>query len=164
MRCTEESGVIFQPEPKLGLEFFVDADFVGCWSQADADNPENVMYHTGYIISYSVCPIGWCSKLQTYIFFSIVDAEYIALSQALRTVIPLMTTVEELSDIFPLDMNKPDYHCKVFEENQSCIAVTESSKFSPQKKHIFLKYHHFKYYIDPKQLRIIYTRFRRSAC
>ena len=75
-----------------------------------------------------------------------------------------MTTVEELSDIFPLDMNKPDYHCKVFEENQSCIAVTESSKFSPQKKHIFLKYHHFKYYIDPKQLRIIYTRFRRSAC
>ena len=65
LRSTKERGVIFQPDPKLGLEFFVDAYFVGCWSQADADDPYNVMSCTGYIIRYACFIIGWCSKLQT---------------------------------------------------------------------------------------------------
>ena len=38
-RSTNERGIIFQPEPKLGLECFMDAYFAGCWSQADTDNP-----------------------------------------------------------------------------------------------------------------------------
>ena len=60
------------------------------------------MSHTGYIIRYAGCPIGWCSKFQTDISLSMAEAEYIALSQALRTVITLMTLVGELSDISPL--------------------------------------------------------------
>ena len=102
LRSTKERGVIFQPDPKLGLDCFVDADFTGCWSQADADDPDNVISHTGYIIRYAGCPIGWYSKFQTEIDLSTAEAEYIALYQALRTVIPLMTLVKELSDIFPL--------------------------------------------------------------
>ena len=46
LQSTKERGVIFQPDPKLGLECFVDADFAVCWSQADADDPDNVMSHT----------------------------------------------------------------------------------------------------------------------
>ena len=64
-QSTKERGVIFQPDPKLGLECFVDSYFAGCWSQADADDPDNVMSLTGYIIRYASCPIGWCSKFQT---------------------------------------------------------------------------------------------------
>ena len=128
LRITKEMGVIFQPDPKFGLECFVDADFSGCWSQANTDDPHNVMSRTGYIIRYSGCPIGWCSKFQTGIALSTAEAEYIALYQALRTVIPLMTLVEYLSDIFSLYINKPDFHCNVFEDNQSCISMTESSK------------------------------------
>ena len=124
LRSTKEKGVIFQPEPKIGLECFVDADFAGCWSQADADEPENFMSRTGYIIRYYGFPIGWSSKLQTYIALSTAEAECIALSQALRTVITLMNLVEELSYIFPLYINKPDFRCRVFEYNQSCIAMT----------------------------------------
>ena len=40
---------------------------------------------------YANCPIHWASRLQTKIAFSTADAEYIALSSALREVIPLMT-------------------------------------------------------------------------
>ena len=157
LRSKKERGVIFQTHPKIGLECFVNADFAGCWSQADADDPDNVMSCTGYIIRYAGCTIVWCSKLQTEISLITAEAEYIALSQALRTVIPLMNLVEELSDIFPLYINKPYFHCKVFEDNQSCIAMTESSKLSPRTKQIELKYHHFKSYVYYKRLRIIYT-------
>ena len=68
-----------------------------------------------------------------------------------------MTLVEELSDIFPHYINKSNLHYKVFEDNQSCIAMTRSSTFSRQTNHIELKYHNFKSYVDSKWLRIIYT-------
>ena len=115
------------------------------------------MPHTEYIIMYSGCFIVWCGRLQTRITLSTAEAEYIALSQALRTFITLMTLIEELRDIFPLYINKPDFHCKLFEDNQTCIAMNESSKLSPRTKNIALKYHHFKYYVYSKRLRIIYT-------
>jgi hypothetical protein len=39
---------------------------------------------------YAGCPITWCSKLQTEIALSTTEAGYIALSQAMREVIPFM--------------------------------------------------------------------------
>eukprot|EP00957_Ditylum_brightwellii_P095725 7293585-Ditylum_brightwellii.AAC.1 len=36
-------GIVYDPDPNLGIHCFVDADFAGNWSKADADNPENVM-------------------------------------------------------------------------------------------------------------------------
>ena len=96
MISTKERGIIYSPDPSLGLVCFVDADFAGGWSQADAKNAENAMSRTVFVIMYAGCPIGWCSKLQTEIALSTDEAEYIALSQALREVIPLMTLLEEL--------------------------------------------------------------------
>ena len=156
LHATKERGLIYNPDPKLSLECFVDADFAGSWSLADSSNPENVMSRTGYTIRYAGCPIGWCSKLQTEIALSTAEAEYIALSQSLREVIPLITLVEELGQIFPLYINKPDFYCKVWEDNQSCIAMTESSKFTPRTKHIALKFHHFRSFVDSKKIRIEY--------
>ncbi len=158
LQATKNRGIIYKPDKTLGLECFVDADFAGGWSQADADNPENVMSRTGFVIRYAGCPIGWCSKLQTEIALSTAEAEYIALSQALREVIPLITLVEELAEIFPLYINKPDFFCKVWEDNQSCIAMTETDKFTPRTKHIALKYHHFRSFVDSKRIRIEYVR------
>ena len=72
----------------------MDANFAGCWSQADADDPDNGMSRTGCIIRYTGCLIGYCNKSQTYIASSTAEAEYIALYQDLRTVIPLMNLVD----------------------------------------------------------------------
>jgi hypothetical protein len=41
------------------------------------------------------CPITWSSKLQTLTALSTTDAVYIALSNALRYVIPLMEIMKE---------------------------------------------------------------------
>ena len=39
---------------------------------------------------YAGCPLTWSSKIQTEIALSTTEAEYIALSQSLREVIPMM--------------------------------------------------------------------------
>jgi hypothetical protein len=157
LKSTKDRGIIFKPQPDLGLECFVDADFAGGWTQADADNPEQVMSRTGWIIRYAGCPIGWSSKLQSEIALSTAEAEYIALSQALREVIPLITLLDELGSVFTLFTSEPNFQCKVWEDNQSCIAMAESTKFSPRTKHIALKYHHFKQFQESGRIKVSYV-------
>ncbi len=53
-------------------------------------------------------------------------------------------------------MNPPNFFCKVWEDNQSCIAMATSRKFTPQTKHIALKYHHFKQYVKSRKIQINY--------
>eukprot|EP00957_Ditylum_brightwellii_P169528 12902490-Ditylum_brightwellii.AAC.1 len=38
---TTDRGVVYNPHHERGIECYVDADFAGSWSKADADNPEN---------------------------------------------------------------------------------------------------------------------------
>jgi hypothetical protein len=45
--------------------------------------------------------------------------------------------------IFPLYLPKPKFVLKVWEDNQSSIAMTNNPKFTPQTKHNAIKYHHF---------------------
>ena len=78
------------------------------------------------------------------------ESEYVALSSALREVIPLMTLMEEINEVFPLHIDKPNFLCKVFEDNQSCIKMAVAPKFTPRTKHIALKYHHFKAHVGTK--------------
>ena len=146
--ATKERGLVFKPDSTKGIECFVDADFAGGWSKADASNPENVMSRTGYVIFYAGCPVLWASKLQTEIALSTAEAEYIALSSAMRDVIPLMQLLTEISVILPIYNPDPKVKCKVFEDNESCIAMAKAQKFTPRTKHISIKYHHFRSYVD----------------
>ena len=77
-----------------GLKCYVDADLAGGWQQEDSSNAENIMSRTGMVIMYENFSIYWCSSLQTEITLSTAKAEYIALSYALRELLPLMTMME----------------------------------------------------------------------
>ena len=157
---TKTRGMIFEPDISKGLEVYVDADFAGGWDKADADNAENVLSRTGYAICYANCPILAVSKLQTEIALSTAEAEYIALSQSLREAIPLMTLLEEIHEHFPVVIGPPNFICTVHEDNQSCIRMAQSDKFTPRTKHIALKYHHFRSFLksDPPRIAIKYCR------
>ena len=155
---TRKRGMIYKLDRSKGLECYADADFAGGWTQADAWNAENVLSHTGYVIMYASCPILWVSRLQTEIALSTAVAEVIALLQALRNVIPLITLLKEVNTVFPVHMKTPTLVCKVHEDNQSCITMATSQKFSPWTKHIALKYHHFRLLIKDGWITISYCR------
>jgi hypothetical protein len=123
---------------------YVDADFAGCWSAADADNADNVLSRTGFVICYANCPLIWCSKLQTEIALLTAEAEYIAMSHALRETIPIQNIIKEISCIFQLPDPITDFCITVHEDNLSAIAIAEYLKFTPRTKLIAIKYHHFR--------------------
>jgi hypothetical protein len=71
----------------------VDADFAGGSGYEDPNDPVCVKCRTGFLIEVMGCPIQWMSKLQTNIPTSTMEAEYTALSIALRAAIPLFDVI-----------------------------------------------------------------------
>jgi hypothetical protein len=151
---TQNKGLIFKPNLKKGVVCYVDADFAGGWAKADADNAENVLSRTGFVIFYADCPLLWASRLQTEITLSTAEAEYVALSTAMREVIALIQLMDELKGILKLDFGTPEVYCDVFEDNESCISMATKRKFSPRTKHIAIKYHHFRKFVDEEVIKI----------
>ena len=147
---TKNRGIIFKPDKYRGLKCYIDADFVGGWSKSDPDDADNVLSRTGFVIFYADCPLLRASSMQTEIALSTAESEYIALSMAMREVIALMNLMKEVDTVFSLNGCKPKIHCKVFEDNESCFAMTKNKKFSPRTKHIAIKYHHFRSCIGTK--------------
>ena len=86
---TRDEGMIICPTGKLSLDLYADADFCSLHGQEDARDPNSACSRTGYIIMLSNCPLVWKSQLQTHISLSTLEAEYSALSHALKTLLPL---------------------------------------------------------------------------
>ena len=60
------------------------------WGFEDRNDPTCVKSRTGFVIEVMGCPIFWQSRLQGCIATSTMEAEYTALSMALRAAIPFM--------------------------------------------------------------------------
>jgi hypothetical protein len=78
--------------------------------------------------------------------------------EALRDVIALITLLREINTVFPVHVKTQHFVCKVHKDNQSCITMGTSQKFSPQTKHIALKYHHVCSHIKNGQIKIAYCQ------
>jgi hypothetical protein len=146
----------YSPDISLGLEVFVDSDFAGNW---DATEPERdrdtARSRHGYIIWYAGCPIVWKSQLQTAIALSSTEAEYTGLSYALRDAIPIMQLLKEMRGHgIPVTHTEAQVHCKVFEDNSGALEMAKVHKYRPRTKHLNVKLHHFRSYVETKQISI----------
>jgi Reverse transcriptase (RNA-dependent DNA polymerase) len=145
LQGTKDKGLIFNPTEDLTLDCYVDADFVGLYGVEDDQDPVCVKSRTGYCLTLGGCPLIWVSKLQTEIALSTTEAEYIALSQSLRDVIPMRRLLKEASEGLSLTV-KPTakMYSTVFEDNNGALSIAQSPRMSPRTKHIAIKYHHFR--------------------
>ncbi len=157
LKGTKDKGIFISPDMKKGIECYVDASFASGWRPDQAHDASNVLSRTGYIIYYAGCPIHWCSKMQSEIALSTAEAEYIALSQAMRETIPFMRFMTELDVVFPIYLPKPKLYCKIFEDNEACISMATSIKFTPRTKHLALKYHHFRSWVSKGYLDVVHV-------
>ena len=148
---TQTDGLMVCPD-ETELKCYVDADFAGTWSKEYADDATTALSRTGFVINFAGCPIVWASKMQTEIALSTTEAEYIALSTAMRDLIPLRELLNELSanDLIPR-IGRSQISCTIFEDNASCLELALAPKMRPRTKHINIKYHHFRSHIHSEQ-------------
>lgn len=97
--------------------------------------------------------MAWASQLQTEISLSSTEREYIGLSTALRKTIPLMELIQEMRDLgYPTGQTTPIVKCKLFEDNEGTLHMDNVPKMRPRTKHINIKYHHFRGFVDQKKV------------
>ena len=97
LKGTSDKGLILRPKQisktdstkQFDIDVYVDADFASGWKTEQGTNPDSVKSRTGFLIEVMGCPVIWHSKLQESIATSTMEAEYTALSMALRATISL---------------------------------------------------------------------------
>jgi histone deacetylase 1/2 len=148
LKGTREMGIILSPREQ-SMECYADASFGGEWNRSTAAHDvSTAKSRTGYVLTYCGCPVTWASKLQTEIALSTTEAEYIALSTALREVIPLMDQIQEARKHgFDFPFAPARVHCKAFEDNSGALEMAVTPKIRPRTKYINCKYHHFRSHV-----------------
>ena len=147
---TQNQGLILHPESDQSFLVWADADFVGNWNPETAvSNVTTAKSRSGYLITYSGCPISWASKMQTEVALLTTESEYISLSSALRETIPMMNLVHEFKNNFSIGavVSIPTIRCTLFEDNSGALELATTPKMRPRTKHINIKYHHFQEYV-----------------
>ena len=93
---TKSQGLVLKPNKTKGLECYVDTDYTGSWTKLSSHDPLSTHSCTWFYVTYAECPIHWKSKVQCLISLSTTEAEYIALSTALRQVTAIIRLLEDL--------------------------------------------------------------------
>jgi hypothetical protein len=159
-----------KPNKNLSLDAYCDRDFAGVSHQEFAHLPDSCIFGTGFIIVLDGVSINWSSKLKTEIAFSSTDAEYIALIQCCRALLPMSRTLKDILSCGLLTTSlkhgnisnnnittresEHHYHSKnesklepsiIWEDIQRCIHLANDPLQNiPRTKHISIKWHHFR--------------------
>jgi hypothetical protein len=164
LKGTRTKGIYFKPDDSDRVDCYVDADFDGLFSVEDAQQPIAAKSRNGYVIMYYGVPVLWVSKMQTQIVMSNMEAEYIALSQSMRNLIPIREIIKDIKKYLFLDENytpKCASHSKalkdaeipesnglsqssVNEDNEACLKFAQMPKLSPRIKHSCIPFHWFR--------------------
>ena len=146
-----------KPDRNLRIDLYVDADFAGLWGSEPPDSPVSVKSRSGWVAMIGACPVLWASKLQTEIALSTMQAEYVALSSALRDLLPLKSLLKEISDEIGLGTDEfAAIKTKVWEDNSGALTLAnlEPGRVTSRSKHFAIKYHWFRETLEPNNIEI----------
>jgi hypothetical protein len=89
-------------------------------------------------------PYLLCLQTQSQVALSTTEAKYIAMSQALRDVIPIMGLLQQMREQdFKVLCTELYVYYKVFEDNSRTIKLARLPKLCPRTKHINVCCHNF---------------------
>ena len=124
---TEDVGLIFEQD-KLGGQYVVgycDSDYAG-----DLDKRRST---TGYVFTLAKAPVSWKSTLQSTVALSTTEAEYMAVTEAVKEAIWLQGLLG--------DLGIEQKHVKVHCDSQSAIHLAKNQVYHARTKHIDVRYH-----------------------
>ncbi|MGH7955130.1 MAG: reverse transcriptase domain-containing protein [Gloeomargaritales cyanobacterium] len=147
LKNTMDKGILFSPSGDFKLDCYVDADFAGLWGHEDSQDPISTRSRTGYVLIFAGCPILWVSKLQTEIALSTTEAEYVALSQSMRDVLPTQRLIIEILAFFKCTLEDTTTRSTVFEDNAGALTLAHTPAMTARSKHYGIKYHFFREHV-----------------
>ena len=127
LRKTVDVGLIFEQDEALGqfVVGYVDSDFAG-----DLDKRRST---TGYLFTLAKAPVSWKSTLQSTVAVSTTEAEYMAVTEAVKEAIWLNGLLKDLGVV--------QSHISLYCDSQSAIHLAKNQVYHSRTKHIDVRYH-----------------------
>jgi hypothetical protein len=122
---TLKMGIKYRPPP-THLSGFSDADWAG-----DINTRRS---KTGYVVMLNNGAIAWRSQLQTTVALSTMEAEYMAVAEAIKELKWLRQFLTELG-------HKEEASTILQTDNQGAIALAKNPVHHSRAKHIDIRYH-----------------------
>ena len=143
---TGDKGLLIHPKEVEGewiLQIYSDSDYAG--------DQETRISVAGYILYLCEVPISWKSKGQKSVSLSSAEAEYVAISEAVKEIRFVYQVLESME----IEINLPII---VRVDNVGAIYMTENTTTSTRTKHVDTRYHFVKEFIDENFLKIVFVR------
>jgi hypothetical protein len=153
-----ERGLVLEPTSALKIDCFVNADFAGLWPYEDKQDPTCVKSRTGFVICLADCPVIWSSKLQTEIATSTMEAEYSALSTAMRYLLPFKPLVQTV--VKTMNFGRVDsitFQTTIWVDNAGALilASLDPGQMTDRSKRYAVKYHWFRSHLKPNDIKVM---------
>ena len=136
-------------EPKMDLEnglwtirAFSDSEFGG--------NPDNRISIGGWIIYFQGVPVLWCSRAMRSVTLSSTEAEYVAMSEAVKDLIFMRNILKSVG--FNIE-----YPMIVEVDNTGAIYLGVNRATGQRTKHIDIRYHYVREFIDEGIVKVVFV-------
>lgn len=122
--------------PTLGITYNRENGVVKpeAYSDADFANDPDSKSISGVIIKLAGAPVIWKSQKQSIVGLSTTEVEYIAATEACKSLIWLLELLEEMGHQVPTPIS-------LYIDNQSAIKILESATSHQRTKHIRVRFH-----------------------
>ncbi|GBM94622.1 Retrovirus-related Pol polyprotein from transposon TNT 1-94 [Araneus ventricosus] len=125
------------------LTAFCDAD----WANDKSDRKST----SGSVFKLGNSTIQWMSKRQNCVELSSTEAEYVSAANTAQVVVWLTNLTKDLD----LPQCLP---VTIYEDNQSCIKLSQSDKHHSRTKHIDVKFHHIRHLRETGMIELEYCQ------
>ena len=124
---TLDVGLIFEKDDMVGQHVvgYCDSDYA-----SDLDKRRST---TGYVFTLAKAPVSWKSTLQSTVALSTTEAEYMAITEAVKEAIWLQGLLD--------DLGVGQKQVTVFCDSQSAIHLAKNQVYHARTKHIDVRYH-----------------------
>ena len=148
LKRTQDMGIIVKPDGTFDLKVWVDADFAGLHGREVVRSADCARSRLGYIITLGGVLLTWRTNLIQEICLSTLEAEYVALVNSLRSVIPIRNLIIDLLKFLKLPQShNPVLRCTVFEDNQGAYLLANNQRITARTKYFCVKWHFFWSYV-----------------
>ncbi|GJV51798.1 retrovirus-related pol polyprotein from transposon TNT 1-94 [Tanacetum coccineum] len=141
LRGTANVGLVYGTDRGnyVDVTGFVDSDY--------AKDPDKGRSITGYAFLVQGCVVSWKATLQHVVALSTTEAEYMALTEAVKEAIWLRGLLEELG----VELNTVAVNC----DNQGAIHLSWNHVFHERTKHINVRYHFIREVLEAKTVKVL---------
>ncbi len=144
LKGTKNMGLVYKNDNGLAKSLIINAYCDADWG----GDPVDARSTTGYVIQLNGCSVAWCSRKQPTTALSSAEAEYMAMSEAVKEILWLKQLLQEIMPQVPVEP------AVLYCDNQAAIAISKNDVHHDRTKHINIRYHFIRETIVNKEIEV----------